>query len=74
MQQLDWQRCKGTVGEEEVKWERRKGSCKGKQDCELMEKRALVQWRLKSCVRCSLEHLRRDFPGYNDRENRKVFS
>lgn len=45
----------------------RKGSRGGEQDCELILKMDLFQWRLKSCVRCSLEHLGRDFPSYSER-------
>lgn len=51
--------------------ERRMGSRSGKQDREPIPKMDLFQWRLKSCVRCGLEHLGRDFPGYSEGGNGK---
>lgn len=32
----------------------------------------LFLWRLKPCVRCRLEHLRRDFPCYIEIEKREI--
>lgn len=47
--------------------ERRKGSVRGKQDCGPILKMDPFQWRLKSCVRCSLGHLGRDPPSYREK-------